>query len=363
MNVDNDRILDSSPDCDRNDKANGSTEMAGVLLSLQSLLKQFVQASKAQTAAFNNLREDILSQPDPNEEDKDVVTDGTPNLLDLTTATNQLLDVSGGHSPKSLPNNSCPDEGTNNDFLDSLTQALLPNSKTSPDIEEKIATLVNNILTGESSQDSVKERGEKYPAPANCKYLTTTMVNEEIWDLLSRKNRSVDLAFQHVQEPLIHGLSSQTILADRLFKDIQSAKTVDTRETLTHVMDSIALFGHANCKLNMKWREIIKPDLNSPYTRLCKEEIKPTTKLFGDDLSKHLKEMSAVKQAGQQMQKVANGSAHTAKVLSLKNQRSKPYERPQQNCFNAFKRRPFLGHGRASNQAKASNQKNSHKTQ
>ena len=88
-------------------------------------------------------------------------------------------------------------------------------------------------------------------------------VNEEIWDLLSRNNSSVDLAFQCVQEPLIHGL----ILADRLFKDIQSAQTVDAPETLTHVMDSIALFGHANWKLNMKRREIIKPDLNPPYTR------------------------------------------------------------------------------------------------
>lgn len=144
-------------------------------------------------------------------------------------------------------NVSRPDEGTNNDFLDSLTQALLPNIKKSPDIEEKIAGLVNNILTGELSQDSVKERGEKY-----------------------------------------HGLSSLTILVDRLFKDIQSTKTVDARETLTHMMDSIALFGHANWKLNMKRKEIIKPDLNPPYTRLCKEEIKPTTKLFGDDLSKHV---------------------------------------------------------------------------
>ena len=203
MNVDDDRVTDSSPDCDRNGEANGSTEMAGVLLSLQSSLKQLVQASKAQTAAFNNLREDILSQPDPNEEDKDDVTDGTPNLLELTTATDQLLDASGGHSPKSLPNSSCPDEGTNDDFPDSLTQALLPNSKKSPDIEEKIATLVNNILTGELSQDSVKEQGEKYPPPANCKYLTPTMVNEKNWDLLSRKNRSVDWAFQRVQEPLI----------------------------------------------------------------------------------------------------------------------------------------------------------------
>ena len=189
------------------------------------------------------------------------------------------------------------------------------------------------------------------------------MVNEEIWDLLSRKNRSVDLAFQRVQEPLVHGLSSLTNLADRLFKDIQSTKTVDAWETLTHVLDSIALFGHANWKLNMARREIIKPDLNPPYTRLCKEEIKPTTKFFGDDLSKHLKEMSEVKRAGQQMQKVANGSAHTAKASSLRNQPSKPYERPENNRFNAFKRRPFLGHVRASTQTKASNQQNSHKTQ
>lgn len=65
--------------------------MAGVLLSLQSLLKQLVQVLKAQTEAFNNLREDILPQPDPNEEDNDVTDSGIHNLLDLTTATNQLL--------------------------------------------------------------------------------------------------------------------------------------------------------------------------------------------------------------------------------------------------------------------------------
>ena len=268
MNVEDDRVTGSSSNCDRNGKENGSTEMVGVLLSLHSSLKQLVQASKAQTEAFNNLREDILLQPDPKEEDKDVVTDGTPNLLDLTTATIQLLDARrNSHSPKSLLNNSCPDEGTHNDFLDSLTQALLPNSKKSPDVEDKIAGLVNNILTGELSQDSAKERGEKYPPPANCKYRTATKVNEKNWDL----NRSVDLAFQRVQEPQIHGLSSLTILADRLFKYIQSTKTVGARETLTHVLDSIALLGHASWKLNMKRIEIIKIDLNPPYTRLCKE--------------------------------------------------------------------------------------------
>ena len=265
MSADDGEKIDSSASLSRSEERNSSADMASVLQGLQSSLTQLVEVSKAQIEAFNSLREDILLQPDPDEEIEESTLDKTCNSLDLTTATNQLLDSSNGQSPKPAHSDS-----RSNDLLDSLTQALLSTSKKSPDIEGKIATLVDNILTVELSQDSVKERGEKYPPPANCKYLTPTLVNEELWDSLTRKNRSVDLAFQRVQEPIINGLSSLSILADRLFKDVQSAKTVNAREILTHVMDSIALFGHANWKLNMKCRELIKPDLNPPYTRLCK---------------------------------------------------------------------------------------------
>ena len=55
----------------------------------------------------------------------------------------------------------------------------------------------------------------------------------------------------------------------------------------------------------MKRREPIKPDLESPFTRLCKPEIAPTTKLFGDDLSKQLKELTEVSRVGKQLQKKA----------------------------------------------------------
>jgi len=79
--------------------------------------------------------------------------------------------------------------------------------------------------------------------------------------------------------------------------------------------------------------------------------------------AKQLKEKSEVKRAGQQMQKVINGSARTTKASSLKNQRSKPHDRPRNNRFNVFKRRPFLVHGRALTQTKASNPKKFHKTQ
>ena len=47
MSVDDNGVTDSCLDYDRNDDENCFTEMAGVLLSLQSSLQQLVQASKA----------------------------------------------------------------------------------------------------------------------------------------------------------------------------------------------------------------------------------------------------------------------------------------------------------------------------
>ena len=182
-------------------------------------------------------------------------------------------------------------------MVDSLTQAFTTSKVTSPAIEGKIAELIDNMLIGELSAETVKERVKKHPLPENCKFLAVTMMNEEIWDLLPRKSRTVDLAFQRVQEPLLQGISALTKLAGKLVKDINDGKTLDT------VMDSVAMLGNTNWKLNMKQRELIKPELNPPYTRLCKEDITLSTKLFGDDLAKHLKDMSEAKKAGQQMQK------------------------------------------------------------
>ena len=69
------------------------------------------------------------------------------------------------------------------------------------------------------------------------------------------------VAFQQVQEPLVQGLSALSILGNQLVKDLHAGKTLNTRQILDHVMDSIALLANANFKLNMARRELIKPDL------------------------------------------------------------------------------------------------------
>lgn len=86
---------------------------------------------------------------------------------------------------------------------------------------------------------------------------------------------------------------------------IQSGEPPDTRKTLTVIMDSIALLCNAHYKLNMKRQELSKSELNPSYTRLCKKDIKPSIKFFGDDPSKHRKDMAEVKMAFIQMQKSA----------------------------------------------------------
>ena len=336
-----------------------------VLQGLAATLAQLAKASETQMAMLASLKEDIILRADSDEDEE---SEGDKNdTVDINAVVNNVLDSSDSRTNPGTnvakKTASCPDSGSQDDILDSLTQAFVQSKEKSPAIAEKIAGLIDNMATGGLSPETVKERVEKYHPPENCKFLSPTTVNEEIWDLLPRRSRTVDLAFQRVQEPLVQSLSALSILGDQLVKDLHAGTTPNTRQILDHVMDSIALLANANFKLNMKRRELIKPDLNPPYTSLCKDEIKPSTKLFGDDLSKHLKEMSEAKKAGRQMQKssVTRTSNHGfTKAGRQKFRRSnfKPYDRSYDRTSSQKtpQQRPFLGYSRAhkSAQKKAS---------
>ncbi|CAH3163321.1 unnamed protein product [Porites lobata] len=276
-----------------NDSGPTEVNMATVLQGLQTTLAQLAKNSELQTEAIQNLKEDILlcSGDEDTEDTPALDDDRRDNALDIAATLAHVLDSSDNNNTTAVKS---PESGSQSALVESLTQAFTKSKVTSPAIEGKIAELIDNMLIGGLSAETVKERVEKHPPPENCKFLAVTMVNEEIWDLLPRKSRAVDLAFQRVQEPLLQGISALTNLAGKLV---------------------VAMLGNTNWKLNMKRRELIKPELNPPYTRLCKEDIAVSTKLFGDDLPKHLKDMSEVKKAGQQMQKPYSNSSNRAGQL------------------------------------------------
>ena len=345
--------VDLASETTKRDNDRGTTEvnMAAVLQGLQTTLAHLAKNSELQTEAIQNLKEEfLLCSGDEDTEDTSVMDDNTSeNALDIAATLNNVLDSSDHSKTASVKS---PELGSQSALVDSLTQAFTTSIVTSPAIEGKIAELIDNMLIGGLSAETVKERVEKHPLPENYKILAVTMVNEEIWDLLPRKSGTVDLAFQRVQEPLLQGISALTKLAGKLVKDINDGKTLDTWHVLDYVMDSVAMLGNTNWKLNMKQRELIKPELNPPYTRLCKEDITLSTKLFGDDLAKHLKDMSEAKKAGQQMQKPYPNSSNRGAVHSQKwnFSRFKPYhyDRTRGSGNKSTNCQPFLGQGRPS---------------
>ena len=279
-----------------------SNTLTNILQNLTTTLSQLTEASQAQTAVLADLKEDLLLQDDADEPNPDRHAEP----LDITHLTAVVNDCTRDSSAKDVVSDSRSDSESQsqNNIVESLTQAYLPNTKKFPAIEGKIAELIDNMLTGGLLTKTVKESADKYSSPRKNKFLGITSVNEEVWDLLPRQSRTVDLAFQKVQELLLPGLSALCTLSGKLVSCIQSGKMPKTRETLTVIMGSIALLSNTHHKLNMKRRELIKPELNPPYTRLCKDEIKPSAKLFGDDLSKHLKDIAELKKVGIQNAKI-----------------------------------------------------------
>ena len=291
-------------------------EMAGILQRLGNSLEKLANNSETQTSTLQNIQDDLLLRFDDNgssDANAEITESSDGNMLDVESTLDSAL-ARRAESGDTANNDSSvlrPDPGPQSSVVDSLTQAFTPQKATSPPIEGQIAELINNM------------------------------------DLLPRKSRSVDLAFQAVQATMLQGTVALTNLVGSLVTSITNGDTPNTRDVLNHVMDSVALLGNANWTLNMKRRELIKPDLNPPFTRLCREEIKPTLKLFGDDLPKHMKDMSEATKVGKQMQKHSQDNRGSAQSLRGRYGRFRPYDRERSHSTKLAGRQPFLGWGRS----------------
>ena len=72
-------------------------------------------------------------------------------------------------------------------------------------------------------------------------------------------------------------------VTDKFLESNDQSKSL-LNEATKSLFDAIALITHANCDLNHRCPDLIKPDLNRSYQQICLEQIELTEKLFGDDL-------------------------------------------------------------------------------
>ena len=151
----------------------------------------------------------------------------------------------------------------------------------------------------------------------------------------------MDIKLQKVEQSSLKGLIPVVLCIEAL---MSSTKELDQKALISKLLDSVAIIGHAVTELNLRRRELIKPDLNQQYATLCSAQVPITGLLFGDNLSQQCREIQETNKLGQKFGH-RSGSA-SSKSDRGKNQRpgAKVYNRPgssRQGTFNPSRQRTW----------------------
>ncbi|CAB3984921.1 Hypothetical predicted protein [Paramuricea clavata] len=202
-------------------------------------------------------------------------------------------------------------------------------AETGPKFNDDLAEIVNGLVQKGLSEEKLQDKLNKYPSPENCEALSKMRVNQLIWDNLQPNSRSQDLRFQKVQTALIKGMAAIVRATDTALAHITTLPA--GKEIVESMTDAIALCAHANSELNIRRKELIKPDLHEDYKHLCSASVPSSSQLFGDDLSKQVKDLTEVNKVGRKMTRHKN----------------KPYARAPAYSYRGRNRnirpKPFLG--------------------
>ena len=166
-------------------------------------------------------------------------------------------------------------------------------------LDEELADSVNYLMSHHLEEKTLEDTSSKYPCPSNCQFLDTPKVNQTIWENLSAPVRTKDVKLQKVQKSLTRGIAAYVTL-------------LDPNHISSEQQDVLALLCNANFEMNALRKELIKPDLNSRFTHLCKSTNPVTKYLFGDDLGKQVKDLQDQHKAAAGVMKGAHKRPRTA---------------------------------------------------
>ena len=151
-------------------------------------------------------------------------------------------------------------------------------------MDKGIAQSAAYMLTHQLEEKTIEETSAKYPAPKNCPAVEVPKVNPPIWDNLKTSTKSRDLKLQRIQSSLSRGL-------------VALMRTLDSSQISEEQQDALALLSNTNFELNCLRKHLIRPDLNSRFTHLCKPSTPVGKFLFGDDLPKQVKDLQEQQKA------------------------------------------------------------------
>lgn len=217
-----------------------------------------------------------------------------------------------------------------NDFKE-LTQQFATSEKTSPPIDGDLAKMIDDLINDKLPKAKLEELTDKYCRPENCNNLVAPKTNKAVWNQLKDQTKKLDTGMQKCQK----------LFLSSVYAILQAARTA-TGDMKTQLIHSIVLIMSGNREMNLKRREILKPDLNSQFNALCGASTPITTELFGDDMGKQIDEVTKANKLAKKM----------SGPKKSRSSRFQPYRRNNGSNFQSRNRgydksfsksRPFLG--------------------
>ncbi|XP_038051565.1 uncharacterized protein LOC119724536 isoform X2 [Patiria miniata] len=195
--------------------------------------------------------------------------------------------------------------GQDDQLLNNFEQLYTEDAPTAAAVNEKLAKVIDKMVRNKLPEDKAAEKLKALQRPTNVKNLECTRVNPEVWSSLKPKTRSQDIKLQKVQQALMKGVvpivGVINSLMTRLNGSAAGTDNLDVKGEITKLLDAIAVIGHANHELNMRRRELIKPDLNKQFSGLCSSHVPVTGLLFGDNLPQQCKDIQQTNKIGQKV--------------------------------------------------------------
>ena len=177
-------------------------------------------------------------------------------------------------------------------------------------IHEELASLLGKMLRQQLAEDKVTEKLKSFERPSNVEALSGTRVNPEVWNTLQPRTRSMDIKLQKAQQAMLTGLVPIIHTIESLMgaANASAGKPVDYKADITRLLDAVSIIGHANHELNLRRRDLIKPDLNQQFGGLCSTQVPITGLLFGDNLTQQCKDIQETNKLGNKVGQRFRGS-------------------------------------------------------
>ena len=238
------------------------TSLANMFSEMKADLKEHVDQCVATAIRNSGPNEDTWSEQD---EESDEIASNVDLTGDLERFLSQDRDE---HTEK--------DTISASEFQD-LAQEFATSEKTSPPIDDDLVKIIDGLINDKLPKAKLDELTDKYARPENCKLLLAPKTNKTVWSQLKDNTKKADTGLQRCQRMFL--TSAYAIL--------ECLKTA-SGEMKTRLVHALVLTLSGNREINLKRRELLKPDLNSQYSALCNASTPITTELFGDDVEKEI---------------------------------------------------------------------------